>query len=826
MPVGPLLIMAPVVGLLLTRGQRTTAGTASLFLVAWLNLWWVLPLVGFDRALPLLLTFPKSALILIAGHVAALILFLASIGVFSPHPGSAEELAIRAAQRGDNVAAGEFWLEAARPNRAFRAFKRGHAWARAAEVARGSGRVREAANLLTREGGAALGTAAQLYTRLGEEGLAQQLWLRYAQHLFENNQSESAIDPFLRAGDPRRAVHAAELAFQQHRLTPATTDAALRAAREAKRPQLAANIALGAGRFREAADLFLVSEQPLDAARAFERAGEPLRAAEALRLAGHDEEATRLRAQRLATMGHLDQAVEEYRSAGLLQEAADGMIRLGRHREAAELFRSAGQLREAADLARDHGDPREAAGLYEQIEEWAEAGNAWEVGGEPRAAARCFELAGDYERALALLAKAGLAKEQADLLARLGRVEEGFLVLFDRGDFDNAWQLLSGYGGTFPALVEPLMRLADWLRSQGELTGAISAVQRATAGLPATREVLPALYSLAGLLEDHGDLRAAETALQRVVEFDYSFRDAAPRLQAVAARRAIEESQISGAYRIGTGEAVPAGQDASSRYVLEQELGRGGMGVVYRALDQRLGRTVAIKVLNPRQHSAEALRRFEREARAAAALSHPGIVHIYDFDRGFESYFIAMEYVSGPTLTQLLREELPFVRHNLVPLMRQIADAVAYAHARQVVHRDLKPANMVLADRRQIKILDFGIARRLDELELSASGATGTPYYMAPEQILGEDPDERTDIYSLGVSFFQMATGKLPFTTGNVLRAHLEQPPPDPQSITTDLEPSVSHLVLRCLAKEPAQRYRDGSALVTALATIAEEMPR
>ena len=152
--------------------------------------------------------------------------------------------------------------------------------------------------------------------------------------------------------------------------------------------------------------------------------------------------------------------------------------------------------------------------------------------------------------------------------------------------------------------------------------------------------------------------------------------------------------------------------------------------------------------------------------------------------------------------------------------MRQVVDAVSYAHELHVVHRDLKPANMILADRRQVKILDFGIARRLDELDLSASGATGTPYYMAPEQVLGENPDERTDIYALGVTFFQLATGTLPFATGNILRAHLEQPAPDPQALAPDLEPAVSHLILRCLAKDPDRRPRDGAALLAALDSL------
>ena len=481
-------------------------------------------------------------------------------------------------------------------------------------------------------------------------------------------------------------------------------------------------------------------------------------------------------------------------------------------------------LREAADLARTKLDPRDAAKLYVELGEWSEAGTVWEAAGELLEASRCYERAGDVLRAEEALARGGLVAEQAQLLARAGRVEDGFNTLYKSGDMRAAWEFLSDYGGTFPNLVDPLVKLGTWLSTQGETTAAISAVQRAVAGLPVRRELLPAFYTLAELLERHGDIHAAEPAWRRIVEFDYAYKDAGLRLQRLAAQRAAEESASSSGPQAAPGQGSPVGppSDAAARYVLEQELGRGGMGVVYRARDSRLGRTVAIKILNPRQHTPEAIRRFEREARSAAALSHPGIVHIYDFDRGFSSFYISMEFVSGPTVLQLVREEPQFVRRHMIALMRQIVDAVAYAHERHVVHRDLKPANLILADRRQVKILDFGIARRLDELDLSASGATGTPYYMAPEQVLGEDPDERTDIYALGVTFFQMATGSLPFSTGNILRAHLEQPAPDPQALAPDLEPALSHLILRCLAKDPDQRLRNGAALLAALDTLDE----
>ena len=823
MPLASGTVVVPALGLLLTRSSRSLAGLAATALLAWLNLWWLLPVLGIaalDKVLPPYLAAAHSATAMTVGHLVVVVLFLAAAGVFSPRAGSPTDLAVKAARRGDHRAAGEYWAEAGKQRRALRSFLRARDWGRAAAVARSRGKLTRAAELLQREGGDSLGAAAQLYSRIGQEQRARETWLRYGQYLVENHRPEQSIDPFTRAGDTRRALHAIELALETHRITTTNADTAIRAARDNKQPALAAAVALACSRHREAGDLFLAAGQPLDAARAFEQAGETMRAAEALRLGGRGEEASRLRGQRLLSAGKIEQALQEFESAGMAAEAADALEKLGRYREAFDHYRGAGMLREAADLARTKLDPRSAAKLYTELGEWGEAGAMWEAAGDLVDASRCYEQAGDLLRAEDALARAGLTAEQAQLLARAGRVEDGFHTLFNSGDMRAAWEFLSAYGGTFPNLAEPLVKLGGWLSEQGETTAAISSVQRAVAGLPVRRELLPAFYALAELLERHGDISAAEQMWRRIVEFDYGYKDAGQRLQRLAAQRAAEESAAGHQAPVAQDSPIGPPSDAAARYVLEQELGRGGMGVVYRARDSRLGRTVAIKILNPRQHTPEAIRRFEREARSAAALSHPGIVHIYDFDRGFASFYISMEFVPGPTVLQLIREEPQFVRRHMLAVMRQMVDAVAYAHERHVVHRDLKPANLILADRRQVKILDFGIARRLDELDLSASGATGTPYYMAPEQVLGEEPDERTDIYALGVTFFQMATGTLPFSTGNILRAHLEQPAPDPQALAPDLELSLSHLILRCLAKDPEQRPRNGASLLATLDTL------
>jgi tetratricopeptide (TPR) repeat protein len=817
MPHESVALLVPVV-LLVSPSGRALLGLTAGVVLAWLNLWWLLPVLEVplgSAATFVLLDLPRQWWVNLLGYPAAIAALLAALGVFSPAVGSLAHQAAQAARRGDHLAAGELLLQAGRLRRALRHFVRARAWERAGEVARTLGQTHRAAEMFKRAGGPSLALAAQTLSRVGEEAQAIQLWLRYGHYLVESGQPELAIDAFLRGEDPRRACRAVEMALRSHRLSGAVADSALRATRLARLPALGAQVALACGRLREAGDLFLAAGQPEAAARAYERAGEPLRAADALRQAGHTEQATRLRARHLEATGQFEAAAIEYQQSGLDAEAAVALLHLGRWQEAMERFRAAGRLADAAQVARTSGNVRQAAELYQEIEEWELAGECWLAAQEFGAAAQAFERAGDFERAMEMLDRGGFSERRAQLMAKLGRVEEALATLVREGHLRAAHDMLRRYGGSFPHLAGEIQQIGEWLESNGEITGAIAVLQRATAGAPVTRELLPVLYRQGLLLERRGDVRNAEIIFQRIADFDYAFRDAAERAQRLAAR-------LSATTAGEAATASPDPSDTASRYVLEEELGRGGMGVVYRATDLRLRRTVAIKVLNPHQLTEEAMARFEREARAAAVLSHPGIVHIYDFARGFGSAYISMEYVDGVTLNHLLRTEPEVVREQLLPLAMQVAEAVAFAHARGVIHRDLKPANMVVSQRRTVKILDFGIARRLDESEPELSGATGTPYYMAPEQILGEPPDQRSDIYSLGVTFFQMATGTLPFTTGNILRAHIEQPPPDPLALNPTLNPALGAVILRCLAKDPADRPADGGALHALLTAIAQ----
>jgi serine/threonine protein kinase len=268
------------------------------------------------------------------------------------------------------------------------------------------------------------------------------------------------------------------------------------------------------------------------------------------------------------------------------------------------------------------------------------------------------------------------------------------------------------------------------------------------------------------------------------------------------------------------------------RYKITGELGRGAMGIVYRALDPAIGRTVAIKVirLNEFTDPSERTRlrdRLFREAQSAGVLSHPNIVTIYDIDEENGGAYIAMEFVDGPTLDQMLTADPPD-SGLMLSILRQTAAALDYAHSRGIIHRDIKPANVMIHERSSVKITDFGVARIQSQQMTQAGVMIGTPNYMSPEQIQGRPIDGRSDQFSLGVIAYELLTGERPFAGNSlatvVFKIMNEEPLPV-QRLNPTLGWAAETVLKKALAKSPGDRYANCTEFVAALEKACSSNP-
>src|SRR5579864_335627 len=255
------------------------------------------------------------------------------------------------------------------------------------------------------------------------------------------------------------------------------------------------------------------------------------------------------------------------------------------------------------------------------------------------------------------------------------------------------------------------------------------------------------------------------------------------------------------------------------RYEITGELGRGAMGVVYKALDPTIGRTVALKTMRVDVHGLDAqemVRRFQNEARAAGVLNHPNIVTIYDAGEQDGIFYIAMEFIEGTTLHELLAEKRVLATDEVLQLTRQICRGLDYAHSNGIVHRDIKPANIMITGNGTVKIMDFGIAKSGGQVT-NTGQVLGTPNYMAPEQVKGRQLDGRSDLFSLGVILYEMLTGEKPFVGQNVttiIYKIVNENPITPRDLDVTVHPGLSAIVTKALAKAPDDRYQTGADLV------------
>jgi len=271
------------------------------------------------------------------------------------------------------------------------------------------------------------------------------------------------------------------------------------------------------------------------------------------------------------------------------------------------------------------------------------------------------------------------------------------------------------------------------------------------------------------------------------------------------------------------------GMVLGGRYEIAEKLGAGGMAIVYRAQDTLLQRPVTVKVLRGELVADEnVVRRFRREAQAAASLSHPNIVGVYDVGRQDDIHYIVMEYVQGKTLKEEISERGPLPPEEAVRIARQICEALRHAHAHHIIHRDVKPHNVLITPEGRVKIGDFGIAGAATGSTVTYPGSMlGTVYYFSPEQAQGRYGDERSDLYALGVVLYEMLTGRVPFegeSPVSVALKHIREIPPSPRELNPRVPPLAERIVMKAMAKEGERRYQSAAEMLRDLETLQRQL--
>ncbi len=342
----------------------------------------------------------------------------------------------------------------------------------------------------------------------------------------------------------------------------------------------------------------------------------------------------------------------------------------------------------------------------------------------------------------------------------------------------------------------------------------------------ATRRVQDGDYSVDVLVTSGDEIGVLSQAFKSLVE---DLKEKAALVEYMTSASAGMATQPLGALPAPSGELLRPGALFANRYDVKEVLGMGGMGVVYRAFDRELQEPVAIKTLRPEAMAGEtvALERFKQEIRLARKIAHRNVVRTYDLGEVGGMYYLTMEYVEGTSLKQLIasRGRLPIP--VTLTVGKQLCRALEVAHEQGVIHRDIKPQNIVVEPSGFLKVMDFGIAR----LATPASGkgltqegtSIGTPDYMSPEQLSGMELDARSDLYAGGVVLFECVTGRVPFeaeTTWALVAKHLEEEPPDPRTVNSEVPEGLARIILRAMAKRPADRYQNAAEMHDALAAI------
>jgi serine/threonine protein kinase/tetratricopeptide (TPR) repeat protein len=756
---------------------------------------------------------------------------------------------------GNETMAAAFLLERmGKLDRAAEKFLEAGDYKKAAEVYANSGKPAKAAALYEQKGNNL--EAARLYAKAASWDKAADLYVKSGYPL-------KAAEAFEKKGDFLKAAESYEKHFMEN-VTFSTTYSGAPPSAEQKNallsgrlfikagaPQRAREIYLRGSFFKEAASVCLTLGEFARAAEYFLRAEDLKSAADAYEKGGDSVKAANYRGEVAFKAGQLAEA------AALFQRGQD-------YQRAAELFEQIGMLKEAAGAYEEASSFSAAASVYMRAGEKARAASCYERGGEYETAAKLYEEVGSGAKAAELYEKAGLTFKSGESAARAGQGPKAIALL----------QRVPPGDENYAAATE---LLAELFLKAGMHGLAVERLQKALEGKPVAASNLNLYYWL-GLAQEAGKNRDAALAIyKKVLAEDFEYRDVARRAKAlesapVAAPPAAPRSSDAPARALAPGavtaqmlhergvstlqicpvcarcydHTVGACADDSARlktprvvpyvllerYRLVRVLGEGGMGMVFEAHDQRLDRSVAIKIVRPEDvGNPAALSRLEREARLVAKLKHPGVIGIYDSGELLDgSAFLVMELLEGRDLAGVIAAYGRGRPSQVASLLRQAGSALTAAHKLGVIHRDIKPQNIFLVNGEygfQVKMLDFGIAKSLSvDAAVTQSGMiVGTPAYMSPEQVRNAPLDARSDLYSLAVVGFEALTGSRAVRDGDLaslLMSVLNEPAPRVSSRLPKAPKEIEDAFAWAFAKDPNARPRDVETWVSSVADLLE----
>lgn len=645
------------------------------------------------------------------------------------------------------------------------------------------GMVNEAIQLLERNG---------KYYEAGEIAEKAKMY-EVAGYMFEKcGMNERAGENYFRAKNYKKASIFLKKEFDEHR----------KHSRDIPR-ELAKMLSIcleNAGDYFEAGKIYYLLGEKEKAAEQFEKSGEFEMAYRLYKEIGQEERASKL--------GELiGKSVEKEFSADELElqvtsappvsfqtpdARVEELLRKGEYKKAGEILLKAGKLRESAEIFSKGKEYLLAAQVYQKI-------------GDPIM--------------------------QSEMLFKGEKYFEAVLNLYETGNLREAEEMIKAVPPHSPDYRRCCIILGDILFQRGDLKKAAEAYGKAIKGERIRQWNIMAFYRLGNIAEEAKNYDAALVLYNAIEKYDEKFMDITrriKRLEEILKKEKPSKEETVPRYIVKEVDKQPPAEKAEPhRFSIIEEIGRGGMGVVYRAKDNFLERFVALKVLPSYMKKEKgAIENFVKEAKATAALSHPNIVTIYDAGEQDGNYYIAMELVEGETLKEMIKKYGRIGLKAFFVMAAQICKAISYAHSRSIIHRDIKPSNIMWTKDKMVKVMDLGLAKVIQDAANFHTVVGGTPHYMSPEQILGEEITFSTDIYSLGVTFYEMLTGTVPFPKGNVGYHHVHTPPPPLRKFNPSIPEELEKIVLKCLEKKKEDRFQSVDELYSELKKVAEKFQK